>query len=655
MSSPQSGPSLGTPSESAQQTGPETSSVDEPALQPDSTKHKDMPATLPPQKMTDSESHEEARESEHQQAVVQPTKTEDDETHTPINSNSTSVDGSSMSQTDPRRPNSQCQSLPTSPILVPETQPLDSVAIPQEDPLDGSNASLALCEASELTESIAHNVVDLTQDGPYDGPRLTIQKEPVKVKQEPPVDLSNTKSVTDTTLMQQENQTVPGLPGPDEMDVELISGSAELDKMEIDALPSDNYNLPELEGGSITWESSPEDRAEETEDTLAILQTAGKNFWASLPVNEHSHPIPAADNLGNTNLIDIDSETEDAMAVATFQKMKKAFLTKKKSGKIDMADEVEYKRAQQAEIARKRRRARNHARRASPELEDQSMFFSDDGQPAQPSLSGKGNGRGRGKPRGSKTVAKGGIHKTTNKRQRPSTMNFGSLFRNDIIAIAQENQNKESQPTFTSTNKAKALSELISSMPKEQQKVHMVDKRELEIASKKFVGRGSMKADGAGGWKLKGMRSSLHHYQLLGAAFMRDLENVSIDPLGGLSITNADKHQRNKKPFGGFVSDEMGLGKTVMAICNMIDGSPSVHHKAKATLVVAPSSLLTQWMSEIDRHTEPRRLGRVMLYRSGSRLIVNDIESEFNTVGVVVTSYHEVLRSFPYVFPAYSA
>ena len=91
----------------------------------------------------------------------------------------------------------------------------------------------------------------------------------------------------------------------------------------------------------------------------------------------------------------------------------------------------------------------------------------------------------------------------------------------------------------------------------------------------------------------------------------------------------------------------MGLGKTVMAICNIIDGSPSAHHKAKATLVVAPSSLLTQWMSEIDKHTEPGRLGRVMLYRSGSRLIVNDIDTELRTEGIVVTSYHEVLRSFP--------
>lgn len=68
-----------------------------------------------------------------------------------------------------------------------------------------------------------------------------------------------------------------------------------------------------------------------------------------------------------------------------------------------------------------------------------------------------------------------------------------------------------------------------------------------------------MKADGKGGWKLKGMVSSLFHYQvgkplhqinpvnlitikLLGAAFMRDRENGK------------------ERPYGGFQADEMGFG-----------------------------------------------------------------------------------------------
>lgn len=308
-----------------------------------------------------------------------------------------------------------------------------------------------------------------------------------------------------------------------------------------------------------------------------------------------NHPPPTGNNM------DIDSEAEDAEVITMFEQIKKDFLRKKKTGRLDLADEVEYKRAQQVESARKRRRARNHARRASPELEDQSMFLSDDDQqftspkPARLLLAGKSS-KGRGRPSGSKTVVKGSIHKTTKQRPRPSTINFGSLFHNDIITIAQENQRKESQPVFTSKNKAKALSELISSMPKEQQKLHAVDIRELNIATKKFAGRGSIKADGAGGWKLQGMRSSLHHYQLLGAAFMRDLE------------------QRNTKPCGGFVTDDTGHGKTIMAICNISDGRPTPRNRAKATLVVTPPSLLTQWMSKIDKHVEVGTVDGILIY-----------------------------------------
>lgn len=152
----------------------------------------------------------------------------------------------------------------------------------------------------------------------------------------------------------------------------------------------------------------------------------------------------------------------------------------------------------------------------------------------------------KSRPKSPIKAVKGGIRKTTRRPnrskssttrgQKPSTMNFISLLSNDLIAIAQSNQSKESQPTFTSKKKATALSELISSMPKEQQKLHSVDKKELEMASRKFNGIGAMKADGAGGWKLKGMKSSLHHYQLLGAAFMRDLENRASKPFGGFGM-----------------------------------------------------------------------------------------------------------------------
>ena len=540
MSSPQPGPDLDpvSESESAQRTGPETSSIDEPALQPDSAKFKDVPATPHSQRKTDSESHDGARNSEHHEATVQQTVTKDNETSTHINSPLSTVQGPLTPQTSPQGLNSQ--SLLISPTSLPKSETLDSLANPQKDLLKTSDASLALCEARELTMSNPQEIVDLTQDGPYNGPRAI---DIGVVKQEPHDVLSIAESIT----AEQQQIDIP-----EQQHIERIPEPTGLDAMDIDAPPS--YVLPELKGKDL--QSDPEDMAEEIEDTLAILKTAGENFRASLPIKKPPHPTTTAKNL------DIDSDAEDAMAATNFERKKEGFLRKKQTGKLDMADEVEYRRARQAESDRKRRRARNHTHRASPELDDQSLFISNDDQrspsassevevlmnyevskPAQPPLARKSNSKGRGRPRGSKTVAKGGISKTTsntNGRQGPSTMNFGSLFHNDIIAIAQENQRKENQPIFTSKNKAKALSELISSMPEEQQKVHGIDLKELNLATKKFTGWGSMKADGAGKWKLKGMRSSLHHYQLLGAAFMRDLERVSI--ASGLSTTNANEH-----------------------------------------------------------------------------------------------------------------
>jgi hypothetical protein len=178
--------------------------------------------------------------------------------------------------------------------------------------------------------------------------------------------------------------------------------------------------------------------------------------------------------------------------------------------------------------------------------------------PAQVLAAGRGGKKAKVRPpKNPKATTNGGIRKPTVKKIKgksvgkdgkplmSNSVNFGSLLSNDLISIAQQNQTRESQPTFTSKTKTIALTELISSMPKEQQKLYQVDKRELNLASQKFNGKGSMRSDGAGGWKLKGMKSSLHHYQLLGAAFMRDLENV-----GAIPISRRHVLTRNREPAG---------------------------------------------------------------------------------------------------------
>lgn len=172
-------------------------------------------------------------------------------------------------------------------------------------------------------------------------------------------------------------------------------------------------------------------------------------------------------------------------------------------------------------------------------------------------------------------------------RRGPNMTNIGSLFGRDVIADAQSNAGKAEQPTFTEKKKTEALKQLIASVPDEFAKIAKTDKTALLKASRRFAGHGSMKADGNGGWRLNGMKTSLYHYQLLGAAFMRDRENGTA------------------KPRGGICADEMGYGKTVMMMANIVDGRPLDTDHCKTTLIVGTNSLVNQWMKE---HAHPHNL-----------------------------------------------
>jgi hypothetical protein len=146
------------------------------------------------------------------------------------------------------------------------------------------------------------------------------------------------------------------------------------------------------------------------------------------------------------------------------------------------------------------------------------------------------------------TAKSGGVRKSTGKRGRksePVLSNIGSLGRMNIVAAAQANASKPDMPSFTSTNKAKALKELIAGIPSSDRAAAVSDRDALLAATRKFKGQGAMKSDGKGYWKLKGMASSLYHHQLLGAAFLRERESG------------------DNKPHGGMICDEMGFGKTI--------------------------------------------------------------------------------------------
>ena len=222
--------------------------------------------------------------------------------------------------------------------------------------------------------------------------------------------------------------------------------------------------------------------------------------------------------------------------------------------------------------------------------------------------------------------------KKSRKTNGPVLTNLSSLTGRDVIADAQANVGKDVQPTFQDTRKDLALRELMASIPEENRRLHATDKTALNKATKKFNGVGAMKACD-GGWKLKGMATSLYHYQLLGAAFMRDRENGQDRPLGGIQ------------------ADEMGFGKTVMMIANILDGQPEFNDLVRTTLIVCTPALVPQWMREIDRHTEPNVLSDVLMYAAGSRLQTNDVVKALQKYQIVVTTYGEILRSYPKYLP----
>ncbi|OCL08694.1 hypothetical protein AOQ84DRAFT_35896 [Glonium stellatum] len=254
------------------------------------------------------------------------------------------------------------------------------------------------------------------------------------------------------------------------------------------------------------------------------------------------------------------------------------------------------------------------------------------------------NGKGKAKPRAPRGKgAKGRKGKNVSKAeeagkkgrgkakgpQGPSLTDVGSLFTSNVFRDAAGHENGLDQPTFDKTTKADALKQLIASVPEEFQKTARKDKAALLAATRDFSGQGSVKADGKGGWLVKGMKSSLNHYQLLGSAFMRRREGAAQEPRGGLS------------------ADQMGLGKTVMMLANMINGRPRKGKQPRTTLIVASPALLTQWEREIKAHCEEMAAGNIMRYDNNAKIKSNRDLDVLQGHDIVLTTYSEVMRSYP--------
>ncbi|KAK8128624.1 hypothetical protein PG984_009732 [Apiospora sp. TS-2023a] len=154
-------------------------------------------------------------------------------------------------------------------------------------------------------------------------------------------------------------------------------------------------------------------------------------------------------------------------------------------------------------------------------------------------------------------------------------------------------------------------------------KVVRMDMRKLEMASRSF-GLNNCKPTSnnwaSTRWSLKDVKSTLLNHQLIGASWMLSRE------------FGEDR--------GGINADEMGLGKTVQTLVCIAHNTPKPTDP-KATLIVAPSSAIEQWMSEIRKHLPIGGDFSVIRFKASK----DESEESLGKHDIIVTSYHELLGS----------
>jgi SNF2 family DNA or RNA helicase len=116
--------------------------------------------------------------------------------------------------------------------------------------------------------------------------------------------------------------------------------------------------------------------------------------------------------------------------------------------------------------------------------------------------------------------------------------------------------------------------------------------------------------------------------------------------------------------FGGCLADDMGLGKTLQTITLMqyiyahSEEKPAVasdgqlflfeftQTKLPASLVVAPTSLIHNWVNELKRFAPELK---ILVYAGANRLRTKDIGKIFDHYQVVITSYGTVRNDIAYL------
>lgn len=208
---------------------------------------------------------------------------------------------------------------------------------------------------------------------------------------------------------------------------------------------------------------------------------------------------------------------------------------------------------------------------------------------------------GKGKDKGTKDKGgrKDGPKKTRRKPNKAGHLNnLNSLLMSNVYEDADTNLNREPLPVSGLKNKQKALAALVASVPLGTTKKDAISEKNRILKATETLGRnlkGSCKADGDDHWKLPGLKSSLRHHQVLGAAFLVERETGGEEPLGGILVSpiSLDYLKERILNSDNLKADAMGLGKTITTLA-LLTANPSRDEKHRATLIVCTPALLVQ-------------------------------------------------------------
>lgn len=90
-----------------------------------------------------------------------------------------------------------------------------------------------------------------------------------------------------------------------------------------------------------------------------------------------------------------------------------------------------------------------------------------------------------------------------------------------------------------------------------------------------------------------------------------------------------------KYKFGGILADDMGLGKTLQSIAFIVSVLPDIRKQQQPVLVVAPSSLVYNWLNELAKFAPGVKVGII----DGNKTQRGSLIKKTEGLDVVITSY----------------